>query len=262
MTKNSATTEHLPLAAADERVVVVIPAFNEEEALEPCVKELLERCPAVDILVVNDGSRDTTEEVARRLHRGNPRVRFVSLPFNCGIGATVQTGLIFARNHHYTWAVQYDGDGQHDPAYVAPLVEHARTTRLDLCVGSRFLAGDDGNFRSTWLRRVGISFFARLIGALAAVKVTDPTSGFRVYGRRAIAMFAEHYPEDYPEPEAVFRCARNHLSVGELPVRMRERQGGRSSIRYLHTAYYMLKVTLAILVDRVRAREEVKSHDR
>ncbi len=239
------------------RILVVVPAFNEEEALPGCVADLLATCPEVDALIVNDGSTDGTARVAAALAAAQPRLRYLSLPYNCGIGATVQCGLLYARDHGYDWAVQYDGDGQHDPAFLQPLVRHAATHQLDLCVGSRFLDLDTPNFRSTWLRRRGILFFARLIGLLAAVRVTDPTSGFRAYGRRAIGLFARFYPEDYPEPEALFRCARNGLRVGEFPVQMRERQGGVSSIRYLKTSYYMLKVTLAILIDRVRANEEV-----
>ena len=126
---------------------------------------------------------------------------------------------------------------------------------LDLCVGSRFLAMDQPNFRSTFVRRLGIRFFARLIGLLSGVRVTDPTSGFRCAGPRAWKSFARRYPEDYPEPEALFWCARNRLRVGEIPVTMHERQGGITSIRYMRTIYYMLKVSLAILVDRLRAKE-------
>ena len=125
----------------------------------------------------------------------------------------------------------------------------------DLCIGSRFLA-PGGAFRSSWLRRVGIVFFARLISWLSGVRVTDPTSGFRVYGRRAIEQFAACYPDDYPEPETVFRCTRAGLRVVEIPVEMAPRSGGQSSIRYLSTGYYMLKVTFAILVDRLRGTEQ------
>jgi hypothetical protein len=242
-------------------ILVIVPAFNEEEALAGCVCRLRQTCPQVDVLIVNDGSTDGTENVAAELAAAHPRVRYVSLPFNCGIGATVQTGLVFARRNGYDWAVQYDGDGQHDPNYLLPMVDQARTQGLDLCVGSRFLNLDAESFKSTWLRRVGIIFFARLIGLLTQVRVTDPTSGFRVYGRCAIGMFAEYYPEDYPEPEALFRCARNRLRVGEYPVAMNERQGGQSSIRHLRTAYYMLKVTLAILVDRIRSKDRIAQHD-
>lgn len=250
-----------PPVTGPDRVLAVVPAFNEEEALGDCVRELLSVCPQVDVLIVNDGSTDATAKVAGQLAQESGRVQWTSLPFNCGIGATVQTGLMFALANQYSFAVQYDGDGQHDPKYIIPMVEEAREKGLDLCVGSRFIDVHSDSFRSTRLRRIGIIFFARLIGALASVKVTDPTSGFRVYRRKAIELFAEHYPEDYPEPEALFRCARNGLKVGEYPVQMRERQGGRSSIRYMRTAYYMVKVTLAILVDRIRSKEKVTEHD-
>ena len=122
-------------------------------------------------------------------------------------------------------------------------------------MGSRFLDPDTKGFRSTRLRQLGIRFFARLISLLVGRKVTDPTSGFRAYSRRAIGVFAETYPDDYPEPEALFWCLRNQLRVDEMPVRMRARQGGRSSIRLFKGPYYMLKVTVAILIDRLRRKE-------
>ena len=151
--------------------------------------------------------------------------------------------------------IQFDADGQHDPAALVRLVERCDRDGLDLCVGSRFLAGGPAGFRSTLHRRVGIRFFAALIGWLSGTAVTDPTSGLRCAGPRAWGRFADEYPEDYPEPESLYWCVRNGLAVGELPVRMRERQGGVSSIRKFAAAYYMLKVTLAILFDRVRVRE-------
>ncbi|HEX3149627.1 MAG TPA: glycosyltransferase family 2 protein [Gemmataceae bacterium] len=241
------------------RNLIVIPAFNEEEAL-PKTVERLQRLPAgFEILVVNDGSKDRTKDVANRLVATSRLPLHVAhLPVNCGIGVAVQTGYRFAvADGGYRYVIQFDADGQHDADYINALVDLAVRDDLDLCVGSRFIHDFGPGSRSTFLRRVGIRFFAGLIGLMSGVKVTDPTSGFRCLGPRAWRRFADSYPEDYPEPEALFWCARNRLKVGELPVRMFERQGGVSSIRKLKSAYYMVKVSLAIVFDRIRGTEVV-----
>lgn len=231
--------------------LIIIPAYNEAQAIEKTIQSL--SGVDADILVVNDGSSDTTGTIVCDLQKQCPRLALVSLPLNSGIGSAVQTGFLYARQHQYDYAVQFDGDGQHSEESLASLLEHAEANQLDLCIGSRFL--DIKSFTSSLLRQVGIRFFVWLISVLSGVKVTDPTSGFRVYSKRAIMRFAEQYPDDYPEPEALFWCARNKLQVGEYPVIMHERQGGQSSIRYFKTVYYMLKVSLAILIDRLRRRE-------
>lgn len=245
------------------RILVVMPAFNEEEAL-PKTLAMLAQLPlpeGFEVLIVNDGSRDRTAEVAASLASTLPfPASLVNLPVNSGIGAAVQTGYRFAlATGRYKYVIQFDADGQHDPQALIPLVQHCEQNNLDLCIGSRFLDYHDKAFRSTFLRRIGIRFFAKLIRLLSGIPVTDPTSGLRCAGPRAWRRFAEHYPEDFPEPESLFWCARNRLRVGEIPVVMHARQGGVSSIRYFKTAYYMLKVTLAILFDRLRAREATSS---
>ena len=239
------------------RHLIVIPAFNEEEALPQTVARL-QRLPAgFEILVVNDGSTDRTKDVANALVSTSCLPLHVAhLPVNCGIGVAVQTGYRFAVvDGSYRYVIQFDADGQHDADYLTALVEQADQNGLDLCVGSRFLHDFGPGSRSTFSRRIGIRFFAWLIGVMSGAKVTDPTSGFRCLGPRAWRRFADSYPEDYPEPESLFWCARNGLKVGELPVRMFERQGGVSSIRKLKAAYYMVKVSLAILFDRIRGSE-------
>lgn len=233
------------------RTLIIIPAFNEAQAIETTVRSL--SGVDMDLLIVNDGSCDETPSIVRGLSGEFPHLGLVTLPVNCGIGAAVQTGFLYARNHDYDYAIQFDGDGQHSADSLRALLNHAIEQELDLCIGSRFL--DIKSFTSSPLRQVGIHFFARLIGLLSGIQVTDPTSGFRVYSRRTIDRFASHYPDDYPEPEALFWCARNKLKVGEAPVLMQARQGGQSSIRYFKTVYYMLKVSLAILIDRMRQRE-------
>jgi glycosyltransferase involved in cell wall biosynthesis len=239
------------------KCLIVMPAFNEEEALPETVAELQAMPDGFELLIVNDGSRDRTAEVAERLARNSRLPLYVAhLPGNFGIGVAVQTGYRFAAfRGGYEFVIQFDADGQHEPAAVLRLVERCRKDGLDLCVGSRFLGDGSSGYRSTLPRRVGIRFFARLIGWLSGSAVTDPTSGLRCAGPRAWKRFAEQYPEDYPEPESLYWCARNGLAIGELPVRMRKRQGGVSSIRKMTAAYYMLKVTLAILFDRVRVPE-------
>lgn len=237
--------------------LVVIPAYNEEASLERTLAELQELPESYELLVVNDGSRDQTEEIAARVVAGSRlKAHVVSLSMNSGIGAAMQTGYLFAaRAGRYRYVVQFDADGQHHAGAIEALVGACEARNLDLCVGSRFVAeAPAGGDRSTRLRRVGIRFFARLISVLSGVKVTDPTSGFRCAGPRAWARFADRYPDDYPEPESLFWCAREGMRVAEIPVLMNARQGGISSIRLRHSFYYMLKVSLSIVIDRLRAR--------
>jgi glycosyltransferase involved in cell wall biosynthesis len=237
--------------------LILIPAYNEEEALPRAIDDLQRLSDDYEVLVVNDGSDDKTGRVAAALaQRSRLPLHVVNLPVNCGIGVAVQTGYQFAAQRGvYQYVIQFDADGQHPAESVPALVAACEAHGYDLCVGSRFLDPEAEAFRSTWLRRVGIRFFAWLIGLLSGARVTDPTSGFRCAGPNAWACFAARYPEDYPEPESLFWCSRNKLRLGEVPVRMRPRQGGVSSIRRLSTAYYMLKVSLAILIDRLRSRE-------
>lgn len=239
------------------RHLVILPAYNEELALPSTIAQL-ERLPEhFELLVVNDGSRDKTAAVARELQKTCTRkLHLVSLPENCGIGAAVQTGYLFAaRKDCYRYCIQFDADGQHNVDYILALTKTCDERQLDLCVGSRFLAGTGVGFQSTFARRIGIRFFAWLISRLSGANVTDPTSGFRCAGPAAWKNFAVRYPDDYPEPESLFWCARNGLKVGEIPVQMFERTAGSSSIKQLRSVYYMLKVTLAILVDSLRRTE-------
>lgn len=239
--------------------LIVLPAWNEAEALPSTIEKLQLLPDEYELLVVDDGSTDDTPHVARNLiRRSRLPLHVVSLSSNSGIGAAVQTGYLFAVRHdRFDYVIQFDADGQHDASYIPTLVSTCESQGLDLCVGSRFSAGVSDGFQSTWLRRLGIRFFARLISLLTGADVTDPTSGFRCAGVHAWKAFAERYPDDYPEPDSLFWCARNGLKIGEVPVRMFSRQGGVSSIRSLRTAYYMVKVTLAILIDRFRPLERM-----
>ena len=229
------------------KILIITPAFNETGSIQKLIKEIRSSIPQADLVIINDGSGDDTEEKA--LKAG---AVVASLPFNLGIGGAVQTGYQIAAEEDYDVAVQIDGDGQHDPAYTAQLIQPILEGTLDLCIGSRFLDETSEAYRSTWARRFGIQFFCRLLGLLTGLQLTDPTSGFRAAGRKLIRAFAAYYPVDFPEPEAVKIAKRQGARIGEIPVRMRERQGGQSSIRYLATLYYMAKVTLAILIDTLK----------
>ena len=239
--------------------LIVLPAFNEEDALPDTLAKLQRLPDNFELLIVNDGSSDRTGAVADRLARTSRLAcRVVHLPMNCGIGGSMQTGYLFAaRRGCYGYVIQFDADGQHDASYVQTLVRECEEKNLDLAVGSRFLLVDDSNFRSSFARRLGIAFFLWLIRALSGSRVSDPTSGFRCAGPRAWQCFARQYPEDYPEPESLFWCVRNRLRIGYVPVRMHERRGGVSSIRRFKAVYYMLKVSLSIFVESMRGRERV-----
>jgi glycosyltransferase involved in cell wall biosynthesis len=253
-------TEEPRLDTSVQRHLIVIPAYNEQEALEQTVADLQTLTDHYDVLLINDGSRDGTAELARRLQKvSRLPLHVLHLPMNCGIGVAVQAGYLFAEQRGiYHYVIQFDADGQHDALHIPALVQKCQEKNLDLCVGSRFLeplTTHHSPQQSPFARQLGIRFFAWLISTLSGVRVTDPTSGFRCAGPRGWKRFALHYPEDYPEPESLFWCARNRLRIGEVPVRMRPRQGGVSSIRLVDSAYYMIKVSLAICLDRMRARE-------
>ena len=201
----------------------------------------------VVVLVIDDASEDATAERARR-----HGALVISLPFNLGIGGAVQTGFRSAAQQGYELAIRVDGDGQHDPAELGPLLDMVMSSHADVCVGSRF-AGADG-YRSSATRRIGIRILAKTVSLLTAQRLTDTTSGFQVLNRKAIELFAADYPHDYPEVEAAVMAHKHRLRLAEVPVRMRERTGGRSSIRGLLTVYYMAKVMLAIVIGSLRRR--------
>lgn len=238
--------------------LVVIPAHNEEDSLPGTIDKLQSLPDDFELLVVNDGSSDFTSQLAHEL-AGTSRLplHVVDLPLNGGIGAAVQTGYLFAAEaQKYDYVIQFDADGQHDVQSIVTLVERCERFDLDLCIGSRFLEADGGGFQSTFSRRLGIRFLSALIYLLSGVRATDPTSGFRCAGPRAWMDFAQQYPDDYPEPESLYWCLRNKLRVGEVAVIMYPRQQGVSSINAVRAAYYMAKVTLAILIDLLRPKED------
>jgi len=202
--------------------------------------------PGFDVVVIDDGSTDATAAVA-----ASAGAFVVRLPFNLGIGAAVQTGFIFALEHGYDLAVRLDGDGQHDPQELPKLLAVLERGDADIVTGSRFVERN-GAYRPPLARRIGITWFARLVSVLTRQRVTDTTSGFQALNRTGIALFARDYPADYPEVEATLLVLRNRLRLAEVPVRMRDREHGRSSITLLRSVYYMFKVTLALIVAMAR----------
>jgi len=235
--------------------LAVIPAYNESETITSVVHSLLERTPSLDVLVVDDGSTDDTGPLARAAG-----ARVLRLPFNVGIGGAVQSGFTFALDNGYERMVQVDADGQHMPEEIVKLsTEMDENPELDIVCGSRFLT--DQGYPAPISRRTGIHIFAFLLSRIVGQRVSDPTSGFRLYNRNGIALFARDYPHDYPEVEAVLMVHFHRLTMREVPVRMLERGGGRSSIRSGKSAYYMIKVLLAIFVGLVRKRPVVDPGD-
>jgi glycosyltransferase involved in cell wall biosynthesis len=229
------------------RVIAVVPAHNEEGAIGAVVDEIRAFDPSFDVVVVDDGSTDATAAVASA-----HGAAVVVLPFNLGIGGAVQTGFKYALERGYELAVRLDGDGQHDPAELPKLLAPIRSGEADIVTGSRFANLGEGAYRPPFARRIGIVWFARLVSLLTRRRVTDTTSGFQALNRRGIALFAGDYPNDYPEVEATLLVFKHRLRPVEVPVRMREREHGESSITFFRSIYYMLKVTLALFVAMAR----------
>lgn len=226
-----------------KKVLVIIPAYNEANNIENTVQSLLNEDFGVDYLVINDCSRDNTLDVLRK-----NRYSHINLPINLGIGGGMQTGYKYALRNDYDIAIQMDGDGQHIPGYIKDLLEPIINEEADLTVGSRFLNKE--GFQSSRMRRVGISFLSGLIYLCCGVRVKDVTSGFRAANRKTIKLFAQNYAQDYPEPESLVSCAVAGIRISEVPVVMKERNSGKSSITSLKSIYYMIKVSTAIILRR------------
>ena len=227
-------------------ILIIIPAFNEEATLRDVVLGIRRALPQGDILVVNDGSTDGTETVSR-----NEGVILLSHPYNMGIGATMQTGFLYALRTGYDIVVQLDGDGQHNPESLPALIQPILEKKCNVVIGSRYLSED--GFKSTLPRQLGIKFFTCMIWVFTGKKVTDPTSGFRAMDRRVIELFSEEYPSDYPEVEALVSAYRKGLTFQEVKTTMRHRQGGTSSIGMMSALYYMVKVSLSISIGFLRS---------
>jgi glycosyltransferase involved in cell wall biosynthesis len=229
------------------RALVIVPAYNEARNLPAVLEELRAQAPDWDVCVVDDGSADATGAVARE-----HGARVLRLPLNLGIGGAVQTGYLWARQNGYAVAAQIDADGQHDPRFLSQALSPIAAGAADVVIGSRYLRGE--GFQSSRLRRAGSRYLSWFLRLRCGARVTDPTSGFRVAGSRAIALFATNYPSDYPEPEAIALARRRGLTVREVPVSMRSRGHGESSIGPGRTLYYLVKVSLALLLLPVERR--------
>lgn len=227
--------------------LVIIPAYNESASIRKTVEDIQQKAQDFDYVVINDCSVDNTREICESLN-----YNIVNLPVNLGIGGAVQTGYKYGVRNGYDLAVQVDGDGQHDPRFLNKMSEYLLETGADMVIGSRFIEKE--GFQSSGARRAGIKYFTFLIRLLTGKIVTDPTSGLRMVNRDVMEMFARDYPKDYPEPESIVAVLRRGKKVKELPVIMRERKGGVSSISLKKSVYYMIKVSLAILIEKMRPR--------
>ena len=228
--------------------LIIIPAWNEEENLPNTLADLRQHCPEADPLVINDCSTDGTLNYLRE--NGIPHL---DLTANLGIGGAVQAGYLYARERGYDIAVQFDGDGQHEAAYLPKLIGKIESGAADIAIGSRFVEKE--GFQSSGARRAGIGFLSTLIRMLSGVHILDVTSGMRAVNRRFIEEYAESYPQDYPEPEALLTAGLLGARIAEVPVQMKEREKGKSSISPLSSVYYMIKVSLALIMIRIRIRK-------
>ena len=225
--------------------LIIIPAYNEAENIVKTVEAIKEKAKGFDYIIINDCSTDRTKNICEE-----NGYNVINLPINLGIGGAVQTGYKYAYNHDYDIAVQVDGDGQHDPLFLGVMAQYLEEHSAHMVIGSRFI--EKKGFQSSRARRIGIVFFTKLIKIMTGATITDPTSGLRMVGRNVIELFSNDYPRDYPEPESVVAILRRHMKVIEIPVVMKEREGGVSSISLKKSVYYMIKVTLAILIERIR----------
>lgn len=228
--------------------LIIIPAYNECENIEKTVEDIKEHASGFDYVVINDCSTDGTESILEK-----NGYNYVNLSVNLGIGGAVQTGYMYAKKYGYDVAVQVDGDGQHNPIFLERMSEYLVEKDVDMVIGSRFIEKE--GFQSSFARRIGINYFTKLIKICTGKTITDPTSGLRMVGKKVIDIFSEDYPKDYPEPETIVTILKKGIRIEEIPVIMRERSGGVSSINFKKSIYYMIKVTIAIFMATIRNRK-------
>jgi len=227
------------------RILIIVPAYNEEESLPGVIDDLRKHIPTADVVVVNDGSRDATARIAQDMG-----VKTLDLPFNLGIGGAVQAGYVYAERQGYDAAVQFDGDGQHVGMEISKLLRPLEDGIADIVIGSRFLV--PGAYKAPLFRSLGIRIFSFTLSRVLTTAVTDSTSGFRAANRKAIVFFARMYPDDYPEVESLVLAHKMKFRMIEVAVTMRERTYGKSSITPLRSVYYMTKVLMAIFIDLLK----------
>ena len=233
------------------KILLIIPAYNEEECIRKTYDKILkyniENKTNYDVIVINDGSNDKTEEILV-----NNKIPHIKLIQNLGIGGAVQTGYKYAYENNYDIAVQYDGDGQHDISFVKKITKPIIDGEANMVIGSRFVEKSKDNFNSTFLRRIGINIISSLIKLLTRTKIYDPTSGFRAVDKNIIELFATNYPTEYPEPVSEVSILKKKFIIEEKNVKMHERQGGKSSIHAWKNAYYMINVTIAMIIESIK----------
>ncbi len=230
--------------------LIIIPAFNESETLHALIREIKQQAPDFDYIIINDGSTDDTADLCDELD-----LNALHIPINLGIGAAMQAGYTYAWRNNYDIAVQLDGDGQHDPAELNRLIVPIITEGCDIVIGSRFI--EKKGFQSSLARRTGITFLSNLIHLLTGRKFYDVTSGLRACNRSLIHLFSKIYPEDFPETESLMMLIMLKRKIKEIAVTMRERMGGVSSIDWLSSLYFMTKVTLSLIVMRIRSTKNI-----
>lgn len=225
-------------------LLIIIPAYNESGNIEKTINMIQNHTPEFDYVIINDCSTDNTLEICKK-----NQYNVIDLPINLGIGGAVQTGYQYALKHNYKYAVQVDGDGQHNPEYIRKMLQTIKTENVDMVIGSRFI--NNQGFQSSFIRRIGISFFEKFIKILTRKKITDPTSGLRLVNKNIINIFSSHYPSDYPKPETIVSLLVSGYQVKELPVLMNEREHGQSSITLSKSVYYMIKVSIAMFIAKI-----------
>ncbi len=239
------------------KIIIIIPAYNEKENIRNVILSLKEKRPDVDCVVINDASTDSTQKEAE----STGQAYVIQLPANLGIGGAVQTGFKFAVENNYDYAVQFDGDGQHLPEELEKILSPVMQGECDACIGSRFLDDTEEGFKSSISRRFGIRFFKHLNKFLINQSISDSTSGFRAYNKKTITFLARYYPTDYPEPETIVLLGKNNFIIKEASVLMQERQGGQSSISGFKPIYYMIKVSLAMLMAAIRKKIDRETYE-
>lgn len=231
------------------KILIIIPAFNEEKNILFCVNNLKREAPNVDYIIVNDCSKDSTRKICQ-----DNGLNYLDLPINLGIGGAVQAGYLYAYQNGYDITIQMDGDGQHDPAYINDVIKPIVDGQADMVIGSRFITKE--GFQSSFMRRFGSKCISAILKICGGIKVYDTTSGFRASSKEVTKLFSTTYAQDYPEPEAILTATMNGYRVCEVPVMMRERQGGESSINALKSINYMIKVPLSIIVYKLGHRKD------
>lgn len=232
------------------RLLIIVPAYNESKIIKQVYNDLIniELPLRKQVLIINDCSNDNTKEIL-----DNCGIEYIDLPVNLGIGGAVQTGFLYAFRNNYDYLIQIDGDGQHPAKNILSLINAMFSSDSDIIIGSRFLSGI--GYQSSFMRRIGISLFKGIIKILCGIKITDTTSGLRLYNKKAIAIAAKYYPDEYPEPESIVLFHLLKMKISETPVEMLKRSTGKSSIDSIKSIYYVAKVCLSILYTYIRLKQ-------